>query len=371
MSVISVVMPSHNRAHELLKVLQAYDHQDLREPFELIAVDDASTDSTSDLLNSYQPNNYQLRVERFESNQGPAAARNKGISIAKSPIIIFVGDDIVPANDLIRGHLTAHRRYKEEEFAILGRVEWPEDMPVNTLMKHIDGIGAEQFSYHYLQDGQEYDFRHLYTANVSLKRHFIQKQEKWFDTEFKYAALEDAEFAYRLSKNGLKIIFASALLGYHYHYHNIWTFSQRQYLTGLMAYVFVKKYPETTHKIIGKRWPYQIYFWRMMGFIKPPSLQNADWLENEVKHLLSVYEWIPCNTLDILYLKVLNYFFYKGLIHGAFGEGDLSQKVNAVYAHRVLVPMLRWFIKENMHSKEPFPNEHGPWVLNRLRTQGM
>jgi len=369
MSTISVVMPCHNRAHDLGKVLRAYDLQDVGEPFELIAVDDASSDATYDLLNSYQPNAFELRVERFESNQGPAAARNKGISLAKSPIILFVGDDILPATDLVRGHVTAHRRYKEEESAILGRVEWPEDMPVNTLMKHIDGIGAEQFSYYYLQDCQEYDFRHLYTANVSLKRDFIQKEQKWFDTDFRFAALEDAEIAYRLSKNGLKIIYSSVLVGYHYHYHNIWTFCQRQYLTGLMACVLVKKYPEITHKIIGRRWPYQTYFWRMIGLFEDYSPKSAEWLENEVKHLLSAYEWTPSSMLDMLYLKVLNYFFYKGLIHGTFGEGDLSRRVNAVYAHRVLVPLLIWFIKENRRLMEPFPNEHGPWVLNRLKTQ--
>lgn len=366
---ISLVMPCHNRAHDLQRVLRAYDLQDLGESFELIAVDDASSDATYDLLNSYHPNKFELRVEHFETNQGPAAARNKGISVATNPIILFVGDDILPAANLVRGHLTAHRRYKDKETAVLGRVMWPKDMPVNTLMKHIDGIGAEQFSYHYLEDGQEYDFRHLYTANVSLKRDFIQEQEKWFDTKFRFAALEDAEFAFRLSKSGLKIIYSSVLLGYHYHYHNIWTFSQRQYLTGLMACVFIKKYPDTTHKIIGKRWPYQAYFWRMISMVKASSPQNAEWLENEVKHLLSVYEWMPSSLLDILYLKALNYFFYKGLIYGTFGDGNISRRVNAVYAHRVLVPLLKWFIKENKRLMEPFPNEHGPWILNRLDTQ--
>src|SRR4051794_12311019 len=102
MSAISIVMPCHNRVHDLHRVLAAYDKQTSAESFELIAVDDASTDSTYDLLRSYQAQKYTLRVERLDRNQGPASARNRGIALARSPLVLFVGDDILPQHSFVQ-----------------------------------------------------------------------------------------------------------------------------------------------------------------------------------------------------------------------------------------------------------------------------
>ncbi len=60
MTDLSIIMPCHNRAHELLNVLEAYDTQLGDTNFELIAVDDASTDNTYDLLSGYAPSRYSL-----------------------------------------------------------------------------------------------------------------------------------------------------------------------------------------------------------------------------------------------------------------------------------------------------------------------
>lgn len=367
MTAISVIMPCFNRANELRRVLDAYDNQRVEEPFEVIAVDDASNDDTLEVLASYQPTRYKLHVEHLEKNQGPAAARNRGISLAKAPLIMFVGDDILPRSDLLRGHLAAHRRNPENEVAILGQVVWPKDFPVNTLMSHIDGVGSQQFSYHFMVDGKEYDFRHLYTANISIKRDLLLSHDDWFDTGFQYAALEDAELGYRLSRSGLRIIYASKLIGYHYHYHNIWTFSTRQYRVGLMASKFIEKYPEVTSSIIGKKWPYQLYYWRFLAALRTYSPECTDWLESEFLHLLSEYEWVEHALLDSLYLQVLSYYFYKGLIYGVLGKSLEAQKVHRLYAYRVLVPLLSWFVRESERISAPLPDMHGPWVLNRLK----
>ena len=124
MPAISVIMPCYNRAHDLIRTLQAYDRQNSSESFELIAVDDASTDRTYEVLTSYRPSRYTLRVERMEVNQGQGAARNRVIPSITSPLALFVGDDMIPTQDFIKGHLTAHRHYPSPDIAILGRVEW-------------------------------------------------------------------------------------------------------------------------------------------------------------------------------------------------------------------------------------------------------
>lgn len=333
-------MPCYNRAHDLKRVLEAYDGQTTQEPFELIAVDDCSKDDTFKVLSSYQPKHYELRVERLEKNSGPAAARNRGIPLVRSPLLAFVGDDILPGADFVEKHIDAHQHYSQKEAAILGKVKWPADFPCNTLMTHIDGIGAQQFSYHYMVGGQAYDFRHLYTANVSLKTEMVHLEQTWFDTSFPFAAFEDVEFAYRLSKHGLKIIYQDSIVADHYHYHNIWTFSERQYKSGLMANVLVKKHPEL-NKLF--RTPYKqlflLAFQPRRVFANHPDFQ-AEWAEEFTLRLVSNYEWIPNMVLDRWYLAILQYFYFKGILNGAFGRSALWPKIQNTYCLNYLLPQL-------------------------------
>ena len=253
-SAISISMPCYNRAHDLERVLSAYDNQVVDEHFEIVAIDDSSSDNTWSVFNNYPPRNFTLRTVRHEKNKGLAAARNTGLELVQAPIILFVNDDILPDQFMVKGHLATHRRYPEKEVAIVGQIQWADDLPVNTLINHIVGIGAQQFSYHYFKDGHEYDFRHFYTANVSIKTEMLRSIDQGFDTGFWLYGFEDAELSYRLSINNLKIIYQAILVGFHYHYHNIWTFTDRQYKAGVMACVLIKKHPEVKRKILSRRW---------------------------------------------------------------------------------------------------------------------
>jgi glycosyltransferase involved in cell wall biosynthesis len=340
MSTISIIMPCYNREYDLRRVLEAYDQQDAGIPFELIAVDDASTDHTYELLTSYQPKHYSLIIERLVTNQGPAAARNRGIALAQAPITLFVGDDILPAPGFVRQHIEAHTLHADLTTAILGCTTWPSDLTMNTLMAHIDGVGAQQFSYYYLRDGQEYDFRHFYTSNISIKTDFLKSLDHWFDTDFTYAAFEDAELAYRLSKNGLRILYVSEPLAYHYHYHTIWTFSKRQYLSGLMACLLVKKHPQLSSLIKGRRWQKRVWLWLFQAALRKSPKINFENLEIKILSRASSYEAQSQINTNNLYLQILNYFFTKGLIYGTFSK-NIADRVNALYAQQKLMPLLK------------------------------
>jgi GT2 family glycosyltransferase len=75
-------------------------------------------------------------------------------------------------------------------------------------MKHIDGIGAQQFSYYYMRSGREYDFRHFYTCNISVKTSFFKAlPSRWFDPDFYLYGYEDVEVGYRLAQNGMRIVY--------------------------------------------------------------------------------------------------------------------------------------------------------------------
>ena len=343
---ISLIMPCYNRAHDLRRSLEAYDRQ-LGEPsFEMIAVDDGSNDETNEILISFQPENFSLRVIRSERNQGPAMARNIGISHSVAPLLLFVGDDILPDPYLVKGHLEAHRFYKSDQIALLGKVAWAQDLPINTLMAHIDGIGSQQFSYHYMRDQQVYDFRHFYTANISLKRKMLLTQDWWFDTEFPHAVFEDVELSFRLSQVGMKIIYLAHLIGYHYHYHNIWTFSKRQYNAVMMACLLVKKHPAARNLLLGRWWRIHLLNLRLSSMLRPHPSNDVSQMEIQALNLASAYEWAPHMLLDQLYLRLLSYFYYKGMIQGSLRHEADAEKVTRTFASRVLPPLLvqvsRW-----------------------------
>ena len=85
---VSVIIPAHNRAGFLAQaidsvILQTYTN------FELIVVDDGSTDETQALLATYGKALIALRQE----NLGPAAAQNAGIRVARHPLFAFLDSD--------------------------------------------------------------------------------------------------------------------------------------------------------------------------------------------------------------------------------------------------------------------------------------
>ncbi len=87
---ISVVIPTYNRASFFKEAIDSVLSQTFRD-FELIVVDDGSTDETPELLLSY---GNKIKVIK-KANKGPSAARNRGIKTAKGEWIAFLDSDDV------------------------------------------------------------------------------------------------------------------------------------------------------------------------------------------------------------------------------------------------------------------------------------
>ena len=96
----SVILPTYNRIKTLPRAVASVIAQDEPE-FELIIVDDASTDATPAWLDTLD--DPRVRRARCEHNQGPSAARNIGILLANAPVLAFlVSYDIFCPNRLSR-----------------------------------------------------------------------------------------------------------------------------------------------------------------------------------------------------------------------------------------------------------------------------
>jgi len=86
--LVSVIIPTYNRGWIIKKAIDSVLFQDFND-FELIVVDDGSTDNTQNILNSYQKD---IRVLQ-QNNRGVSAARNQGLSAASGRFLAFLDSD--------------------------------------------------------------------------------------------------------------------------------------------------------------------------------------------------------------------------------------------------------------------------------------
>ncbi|HMD03717.1 MAG TPA: glycosyltransferase family A protein, partial [Candidatus Binatus sp.] len=85
---VSVIIPTFNRRAMVLEAIDSVLAQSVRE-FELIVIDDGSTDGTAEQLTRLAET---IRIEHIEHG-GPAAARNRGVALARAPLIAFIDSD--------------------------------------------------------------------------------------------------------------------------------------------------------------------------------------------------------------------------------------------------------------------------------------
>ena len=96
---VSVIVPFYNAELHIKKCLDVLLNQDFKEPFEIIMIDDSSTDNSKKILKDYE--NKRISLYSLKKNSGPAAARNLGLKMAKGQYIFFHDvDDTVDPNIL-------------------------------------------------------------------------------------------------------------------------------------------------------------------------------------------------------------------------------------------------------------------------------
>ncbi len=113
----TVVIPAYNGAKRLPKVLSRLLEQTGIEQckWEIIVVDNNSSDHTAELIKSYQKNwigNSSLRY-CLETQQGIAFARQKGVNEARGQLIGFLDDDMIPAPDWVAQAIAFGKEYPQ------------------------------------------------------------------------------------------------------------------------------------------------------------------------------------------------------------------------------------------------------------------
>lgn len=220
----SVIVPVYNQYSALLKTLYAFSMQRCdKKDFEIIVVDDGSTDETSSLTEKKLIQEYGMNIHVIHGeNQGRACARNCGVEKATSDYIIFADGDRIPELDFIKKHLA----WKDRTDIVIGQSldYFGNGKYIST---PIDWEKVESFSRtpNYLRRiAQIYDSRKETNSSLAWMSFLVgnssMKKEIWFDTggfdkTIKKWGFEHFDFSYRAWLKGNKFAYDCEIKSYH------------------------------------------------------------------------------------------------------------------------------------------------------------
>lgn len=238
---VSVIIPTYNRAASLRETLESLAQQSYpADRFEVIVVDDGSTDDTQEMLATFKPP-YTLYVI-MQKNRGAAAARNLGVRYARGEILLFLDADIIADSELLIEHVHSHSR--DSHLLVAGlRLPWPKARvsPAIRLLE-ADAGRKENFP-------QFAPYLKVLTANLSVGRACFE-EIGGFDAEFPPGTgFEDMDFAYRAWKHGLRIVWNSQAIGYHNHPISFTQMCRQTECYHVSAPLLLKKHPELAMRI--------------------------------------------------------------------------------------------------------------------------
>ncbi|MGK7922933.1 MAG: glycosyltransferase family 2 protein [Trichodesmium sp.] len=231
----SVIIPTYNRKPILEKCLRALESQvydQLISEYEVIVVDDGSTDDTISYLKAKATEFPHVQL-LTQSHQGPAAARNLGVEKAKGDFIIFIDSDLVVTDSFLQSHANTLVKYGKESNRIFtyGRV-------INTC--NFDFPTSEPYKL------TDFSAAFFATGNVAIARHWLI-EAGLFDTSFQQYGWEDLELGVRLKKLDLKLIKCPDAVGYHWHppfaLNQLPGMIEREIQRGKMGVLFYQKHP--------------------------------------------------------------------------------------------------------------------------------
>jgi hypothetical protein len=188
---ISVIIPVYNGAGTLPSCLAALNGSD-RAPDEVIVVDDSSSDGSADMALSCG-----ARVIPMEGGPGgPAAARNRGATLASSEILFFIDADVVLHPESL-GRLARYFADLPEVDAIFGSYDdAPADQGVVSRYKNL-------LHHHVHQSGRR-EATTFWAGCGAVRRHAFLAAGG-FNERYRTASIEDVELGHRLIHAGFRV----------------------------------------------------------------------------------------------------------------------------------------------------------------------
>ena len=289
---VSVVIPTWNKRGSLSRTLDSLERICLPgAEFEVIVVDDASTDDTWEWLGNYRPGFPMLRL-RNDRNDGPATTRNRGSLRAQGEVLLFLDDDMVCQPNLIEAHMVHHESGRD--VAVVGRAIYHPQLKRSALTRYFDALHLRQVS-------PFCPTSRLASNNLSLPRTLFERAGM-FDETFPSVGFEDVDLAVRLARiSGCSIRYEPRAWAYHYHDQSLRDYIRKLEAAGERNFgIFASKYPiEVDLGALGWLVAGRMNAWRKQAVRAILSLPGATTI------LIPVAEIAPGYRLNSILVKYL------------------------------------------------------------------
>ena len=208
---LSLIISTRNRAESLQRTLRAVEQVQTRADWELVVVNNGSTDETATILDSFATSSCLNLLVIQESTPGLANARNAGVRAASGEILIFTDDDCLPATDFIETTKLVFDEDARIGFSG-GRIllHDPSDQPITI---------QESMTREEIAPGQFIEAGLIQGANFAFRRSALL-QIGGFDPFFgagSFYAVEDIDSVARVSAAGWHGVYDPRPLVYHHH----------------------------------------------------------------------------------------------------------------------------------------------------------
>ena len=192
--VVSVVLPTRGRASYLEVTLDSLAAQELDEPWELLVVDDGSSDGTRALLERRE-----VRSLRFDPARGLNPARNAGVRATEGELVAFTDDDVLVPPGWLRTLVDGARRHEDAEaFGGPIHARFEGGAP--------PGCGREEPPLTTLDLGpRDVTARHVWGANMALRRPAFERVGEFDETI--HGGGDEQEWLERLQARGGSVMY--------------------------------------------------------------------------------------------------------------------------------------------------------------------
>jgi len=203
----TILIISWNQRDFLVRLVeQCLDQEFDPRDYEVIVVDDGSTDGSQEWLN--EQTDPRLRPLLSNDRVGRAASRNRGILAARGRVVIMIDGDHTIQRDFIRRHLELH---ESQACAVVGKSDFVDHPDFRALNHYLNGGGAVK-----LPPGSTLPGRYFLTRNCSVPRDVLLKIGM-FDEDFTAWGGEDLELGVKLEEAGVPILACPEALAVHHH----------------------------------------------------------------------------------------------------------------------------------------------------------
>ncbi|NTV31261.1 glycosyltransferase family 2 protein [candidate division WWE3 bacterium] len=242
----SVVLATYNRLELLKECLDSLFSQTMsHDEFEVIVIDNGSTDGSLDYLSSLQQSvlatrNVSFKFISLQANPGPAIARNRGIQIAQGDIVAMTDDDCVPPLNWLEKIDDGFKRYPEVIGVTGFQQAHPKVLASNLIAQYERYQTREMYHAKDREIVGGWDVPAGVTNNVAFKRSVLI-EVNGFDEHFPVAAGEDADLKKQITDKGYKILYIPIGVEHHQEY-SLKRFLHQQYIRGIGARHFRRKW---------------------------------------------------------------------------------------------------------------------------------